>query len=412
MRLIFALLVSLLLAPTWAESPPALNALGQEASRLRGLSYRPIKSKVVSQKEASKYVLELLDKELKGSEIDVREALVRHLGLMPANSTTRSILRKLYASQVRGLYDPAKELYLVVQGGGESSPEMSQMAAMAGLDVTRMYTIHELGHAIQDQHFDLKKISKNIQPSMDRSFAAQSLIEGDASLLMLHSALADLGLSPADLAGLGGGGMGMGGDSSMLGMSDPNLAAAPTFFREAVTQPYTIGMSFVSALHSKGGWKTVDQAFRQLPTTSEQIYHPEKYFARERPRKVNMGGIHRSVGGYKLLGYDRAGEFTARIMEMETTGLAGEASAGWGGDRFWVYQKGKSQFVVWRTVWDTARDAQEFETIVRKALSRRGTAAGQQRWVNKDGVYSYKRTGTAVNMLLGIPKSLESKFRN
>lgn len=415
MRLFLFSLFFLLLAPVWAESPAGVNALGQEAARLRGLSYKPIQSKVVSQKEASDYVLKLLEKELKGKEIDVREALVRHLGLMPMSSSSRDIYRKLYASQVRGLYDPSKQLYLVVQGGGTNSPQVQQMAAMAGLDIARMYTIHELGHAIQDQHFDLEKISKEIQLSMDRSFAAQSLIEGDASLLMLHSALADLGMSPSDLAGMGGGmsGMnGMGGDSGMLGMSDPNLAAAPAFFREAVTQPYTIGMSFVSALHSKGGWKSVDQAFRKLPTTSEQIYHPEKYLANERPRTVNMSGIPAQVGGYKLLGYDRAGEFTARILEMETTGLAGQASAGWGGDRFWVYQKGKSTFVVWRTVWDTPRDAQEFETIVRQGLSRMGSAGGPQRWANKDAIYSYKRNGSAVNMLLGIPKSLESKFKN
>lgn len=394
-----------LCAPVAAESPAKVNALGRQAAKLRQLSYKPITSKVVTQKQASAYVLRLLKKEMKGKEVDVREALVKHLGLMPMKTSSRALYRKLYASQVRGLYDPAKKVYLVVNGAGTgSSPELDQMAKMAGLDITSMYTIHELGHAIQDQHFNLQKISKKVHSNFDRGFAAQSLIEGDASLLMMHSALAQLGMSPADMAGLGGG---LGGDPSMMGMGDPALAAAPTYFRESLTQPYTQGMTFASALHAKGGWASVNAAFRQLPTTSEQIFHPEKYFRREKPKKVSKTGIPSQLGGYKFLGADRAGEFTARIMELETSGIAGVASAGWGGDRYWVFKKGKSTFVIWRTTWDSENDAREFETLTRQTLAKMGKAKGKNRWLKGSKVYSYTRKGRTLNMLLGVPVKLE-----
>ena len=48
-----------------------------------------------------------------------------------------------------------------------------------------------------------------------------------------------------------------------------------------------------------------------------------------------------------------------------------EASAGWGGDKLVVLENGAVRTILWRTAWDTARDADEFFEIYAAALKRR-----------------------------------------
>lgn len=407
MRRFTLTLLGICLLSGWLVAETSLGKLGRDAGRLRGLSYRDIPSRAVSQQEASAYVLRLLKKELATRQIDVREALLKELRLMPAQADSRQIYRQIYASQVRGLYDPDKKQYVVVKGGGGGAGNLESLGAGLGLNVTDLYTVHELGHAIQDQHFNLSEISKRVADSFDQSFAASSLIEGDASVLMMDYMLGSLGLTPDALGGLGGGGM----DLSLLSASDPNLASAPLFFRESVTGPYTHGTQFVTALKRQGGWKRVDRAFKRIPTTSEQIFHPEKFVQRiENPRKVSLAGLPKSIGGYAALGEDRAGEFTARIMEQELTGLAGEASAGWGGDRYRVYTKGQQRFVIWHTVWDSPRDAKEFADLAASNLARGAQKKDRESWLRGGRLYRVSRKGQKVDLQLGVPPELADKL--
>ena len=48
---------------------------------------------------------------------------------------------------------------------------------------------HEIVHALQDQHFDLQQVHKDIQGDWDRDDAYTSLIEGDATALMVAYAV-------------------------------------------------------------------------------------------------------------------------------------------------------------------------------------------------------------------------------
>lgn len=307
-------LVSLFLSCTLYISAVADTGLGFEAAKLRGLSYKKIPSKKLTQKQAASYVLRLLDKELEPDPTLCKEIFLKQLGLMPKNSSIREILGKLYANQIRGLYDPEKKIFIVVDGVDDQSAS-AVAAAMSGLDATEIYTIHELEHAIQDQHFDLSAISKSVKNDSDRAFAVQSLIEGDASLVMMNFTLAKLGMDEAavDLSG------GIGTEYSTedlkeLGLedylteqseqpvfNDSAIAGAPLYFQELLTVPYNQGMVFVQAVKKNGGWSRVNKAFKSLPVSSEQIYHPEKYLrAKDRPKKVPLGQVKKQVGAYRL----------------------------------------------------------------------------------------------------------------
>jgi len=351
-------LLAILAGPVVAQDLPKLGKL---AAELRGLSYQPVTAQVVSQKECSAYLLKLLDAELEPRKTRVQEGFLQLLGLLGERQSMKAVLSELYTDQVRGLYDPARKRYLVVKGGMASGEEAQAeaMAAAMGMSMTDMLTVHELGHAIQDQHFNLTRISKSVADDADKSFAAQTLLEGDASVLMLDFAARSMGLDPAALAGaLDPSSMATGGGSGAL-------ARAPRYFRELLSLPYTQGMVFVSALKRRGGWKAVDQAYASLPASSEQVLHPEKYL-RDPPRSVSLAKYPQQLGRYKALGEDTAGEFTVKMLEGGDV-----AAAGWGGDRYRVYVDGAKECAVWETVWDSEKDAREFEALAKRLRKAR-----------------------------------------
>jgi len=72
------------------------------------------------------------------------------------------------------------------------------------------------------------------------------------------------------------------------------------------------------------------------------------------------------------LGQDTAGEFTIRCWAREN-GAGDEAAAGWGGDRYQVSRTSSGLSGVWVSVWDTDKDALEFEQLAKKASAKKKT---------------------------------------
>jgi hypothetical protein len=64
---------------------------------------------------------------------------------------------------------------------------------------------------------------------------------------------------------------------------------------------------------------------------------------------------------------------------------ARRAATGWGGDRSFVFEReGRAPLFVWRTVWDTPRDAQEFFRAYNLMLQRRAEPAAAQSESERD----------------------------
>lgn len=372
------LLALVLLAPLPAAAAPDLPALEAEVERVRGLEFkRPVPAESKTLEEAGADVRELLKREMDVPSTAIREGFLKSLGLLPEDASLERLLSRLYGEQVRGLYDPHRKVFLVVTDGAES-PVTQQTLPLLGLDLAALYTLHELEHALQDQHFELLDIDKATSGSFDRAMAAQALIEGDANLVMFDSAAQKLG-ADSDmvvqfLGQMGGGVPGMD--------SFPEYQGAPRFMREYLTMPYFSGLQFVASLRRAGGWEKVNTAFRQLPASTEQVLHPEKYLqGGDPPLRVDLSAMPDTFGDYRCLGSDTAGEFVARVW---AEGGAGEvegraAAAGWGGDTYRVYTSPTGRFVVWATAWDTEADAVDFEQFAKSALAGREATSVERR---------------------------------
>jgi hypothetical protein len=386
-------------APTNAKSAAVVAATSEvlkETSEIRELPIlRPVKSGAQSRAEIERMIIKNMNEETKPEETRASELALKKLGLVPQDFQFRPFIVKLLTEQVAGYYDPkVQQFYL---------------ADWIDLDGQKPVMAHELTHALQDQHFNLRRFEKWPKGDSDAEMAAHALIEGDATLAMIRYVTRDLGRAVAFAKSLGT-------DDN----SSEQIEKAPRAIRESLLFPYEQGSQWVTNLYKRGGWPLVSKAFTDLPQSTEQILHADKYFAREAPVKIELADIHATLGaGWKRIDYDVNGEWGCYLVlnEYLKTGAA-QATAGWGGDRFAVYEEPKSGqvFVTQMTVWDTEQDAREFyEAYARRTAARYNGASevemaasasdGQAKgWqTSNDGRVVMEMRGKRVLILEGVP---------
>ncbi len=114
----------------------------------------------------------------------------------------------------------------------------------------------------------------------------------------------------------------------------------------------------------QGGWQAVNQLYIDVPKSTEQIIHPEKYVAKEQPQEVTIPDLKNSLGdSWSQLDSNVLGELYMKIYleAFVDSATATKASEGWGGDRYVFYEDAnKRDLLALRSTWDTPQDAQEF----------------------------------------------------
>ena len=388
MRWLSLLLLLSLTCPLAADDKH-LRDLGFVAARLRQLPYRPIKSREVSQAECATYVKGLLNKEMKPNETLRREAFLRHLGLLTDRRPLKRIYLDLLADQVRGLYDPKRKLFLVVHGSPVNFVErgVGFMFSLMGVDITDVFTVHELTHAVQDQHFNLDKLIKQVPSDFDRELALQSLVEGDATYVMWEYTVSGRPPQAREdfLQKVCRYPLDDNGDLFLTGAA----AATPLFVRETLNFPYLGGSAFVRGFILRGGWPALNRVYVNPPQSTAEIFHPETY--PNRPIRLQLERL--ALGpGFKSVGQDSAGEFTIRIL-ARTQGFNQQRICGWLGDHYEVYQGPSGSAIVWDSRWERKGQAIYFMSLLAKTLSR---TRGDKTWKSsggEDGVFVWNKDG-------------------
>ena len=367
-------------------------AVLKETSELRELSIlKAVKSGAQSRADIERMIIKNLDTETTPEEMYAAEALLKAFGLAPKEFAYRTFLIKLLTEQVAGYYDPkAQQFYL---------------ADWIELEGQKPVMAHELTHALQDQHFNLKRFEKWPKGDSDAELAAHALIEGDATLAMtLYMARNPL-VALAFIRSLGS-----------QEIATEQFKQAPRALRESLLFPYEEGSAWATQLYKRGGWEMVSQAFTKLPQSSEQILHADKYFSYEAPQKITLADFKSVLGpAWKRIDVDVNGEWGCFLILDEFLNNAAEskqASAGWGGDRFALYETSKpgETFIAQLTAWDTPQDAREFFDAYAKRTAKRyagatTTAQKEDRveWQTSAGGVVLELRGSRVAILEGIP---------
>lgn len=250
------------------------------------------------------------------------------------------------------------------------------------LRVDRGTLVHELTHALQDQHFGLEREGETI----DERRAELGLIEGEANYLPYlydercgdeWQCLPDPGV-PAELEP---------GDRPF------NLGLFLSIYA-----PYAEGPAFVSHLHESEGWSAVDRAFDDRPASTSQVIHPERY-PDDGPIDVDVpdrssdawepitdddGEVRtETIGEATLFGtlwtngvVDRP--LTEGGSELAPYNYSHPTTDGWAGDTLKVYERTDEETEdtvtahVWTLAWEDAADAEAFAEAYRALLEANG----------------------------------------
>jgi hypothetical protein len=264
---------------------------------------------------------------------------------MAADFDLHSFILDLLTEQIAGYYDPETDEFVIINDDDEFDA-LEQIAHA-----------HEYVHALQDQYYNLELLDDDDLDS-EAAFAIQALAEGEATLvqsLFLVGGYFDMG----QLLGL---------VEQSLNVDTAVLDSAPPVLAHELEFPYLGGLEFVQALHQQGGFDAIDAAWNNLPQSTEQILHPQRYLDGDVPKIVSLAPLTDTLGaGWELADEDTLGEFYLReyLVQQLDDDAVDQAATGWGGDRYAVYwnEAGQAPLLVLKLRWDTPADAAEFAQL-------------------------------------------------
>ncbi len=325
----------------------------RDVERIRGLKFvKPVNYAELDRADLRDKVLSLLEDQITDEEFENASTTLAALGFLAHDVDLKSSLVELLSEQIAAFYDQHSHQLYMFRGTDLSRADQ------------RIILAHELTHALQDQHFALRKLPLELKDNDDRVAATQALIEGDATLAMSMFMLQEMaGDSPLEILGL------------VFTQPMEKLLQTPRYLRETLVFPYLAGQQFATAIHAVGGFEALNDAFRAPPTSTAQIFDTSKFLAPGRVEPVDVRWRDSSVHGQEPLLENTAGELGIRLLFKEWLGReVGEAvGSGWAGDRYRSYAASGQRAVhtVWRIGWATPEDAQEYLAACEKLLMKR-----------------------------------------
>jgi SecD-like export protein len=349
-------------------------------------------------------------------------------GLIPRSMNLRDNYPQSIAAGLAGVYDWHDKVLTLVTGPetlfGDAYSQ--RHGAVIAARIREGLLIHELTHAVQDQHFDMARLTAGGAWS-DAAMAHLALVEGDATLVML----ADMaGTPPGEIPRVSLLLRHMLDHPEQFSAMAPGVPGAagpadePAWFRETTVFSYVQGASFCAAVLERGGQRLLDYAFSaDPPRSTEQILHPDKWLGRrDDPVAIAWPDLRVELPGYVKAAEGQLGELGIKILlrqGLHDPQRAEAAAAGWGGDRFAVYRRpirgsaaaasrapggpvvagkgeghdGAETVLAWITDWDDSHDAARFaaaagelgvgwsveRTAARRVVLLRGSLAAAER---------------------------------
>jgi hypothetical protein len=362
-------IVAVLVLVSASVRAASLEAEMKAVERLRGLTFdRPVVQRTITRAELPRVLRAQMEKSLPYSPEDYALVL-RALQLVDAGTSNLvDSMIDLYQSQVLAFYDPLTHTYFAI----DTLP-----TAAAGLvddeTLRQSVVIHELTHALQDQHFQAGARDMALQKDTDGGLALHALMEGEATLVMLDYILDRAGekigdvLASPEVLGLL--------TSSMSGADKTIDPSTPRYFAESLKFPYAEGLKLVIEGYRRGGWKMVDRMDENPPRSTREVLHPSEYFARLAGAASTPAPFDDRSPIPGALTVEHLGEFHWRF-------LVGDAGAGWIDDRVTVTQNLQCDpTVLVDTHWESAAQARAFRDAYIAFLRDRGF----EPWVALDG---------------------------
>lgn len=404
---LLALLVS-------AAAPPApahdnlcqeVPAIASELTQISGMKLRhPVPCDFISKARVNQFLNQRIQEETKPEEIRAEELTLKMFGLVPQNFDLAKTTVDLLTEQAAAFYD---------YEGKEGGHKALYITESAGSEPEEPVLAHELSHALADQNFDLKKYIHQGRKSDDGSTARLAVMEGQATWMMSEYLARKNGQSLQTSPGLA---------ATMSTVSDsddgqyPVFDKAPLYLRLSLVFPYTKGMLFQQAVVQRDGDAGFAEVFRHAPLSTQQVMHPDKYFANVKPTDPRLP--EPVLHGYKGLVGGSLGELEHEILLEQYAGKEEAAAIAphWRGCNFALLENKKAGRVVlvYASDWDSEDSARRYFAAYREILSKKwkrmtvhAESAAGIRGTGDNGGFELRLQGTRVTSVEGLGPALD-----
>jgi hypothetical protein len=243
-------------APVPKKWDPRLKPIADKVAELRKLKFEhPVAAEFLGDAAFEKKVAVDHSKLTKTDKEDIArsQGQLRALGLIGPDVDILGAVESLQQSGVLAYYEPKTQL-ITVKG-----TDLSNVS-------TRVTVAHELTHALQDQHFDLQKLSKNAAKAHG-STALQTLVEGDA--VRTENAYKET-LSNADQQAY----TRQNAEVSKQAQSEITAKGVPDTLSVLFQAPYVLGRSMLMSVIAKDQEQGVDKLFEDPPVADASFVTP------------------------------------------------------------------------------------------------------------------------------------------
>lgn len=232
-----------------------LPGVSEGVEQLRNLEFdRDVPAEFLDKEEFTELAMRRVQRSMKAEDLATLTDILVMLDAVPSDLDLEQATNELLGQSITGLYMPSREKLFVATTEGELDPSSEVTLA------------HELGHAIVDQQVGLPKLGALGRSDADAGFAAQALVEGDATLLSQQYAISLM--TQDEIQDLYG---------DVEGQAESLTAEIPYILEQTFFFPYREGAMFVCHLFAEGGWDAVNDAYGDLPQASADILFPHRY---------------------------------------------------------------------------------------------------------------------------------------
>ena len=398
------------------------------ASRDTGLPIRKkVKRTIISRQQVEKYVGEKFKNDADRIRFERSELVQKKFGLLPRDFDLHSFLVKLLIEQVAGFYDEKTKTMNLLDW---NEPEM-QRPVMA----------HELTHALQDQSYDLEKMSKEDEEvekkglkdldalirNDEESTCRSAVLEGQAMIVLLDYVLAPQGGSVEKAPQV----VDMMGASMEKGHDSPVFDSAPLLLQEELAFPYRQGMKFIKdLLVARGKELAYKGVLDRMPQTTREIMEPKEYLAGHRVPPLLLPNLDFLKKDYEPFDAGAVGELDVNILLRiyADDDVANRLTPEWRGGAYYAAgRKGAKPpdrnstahiGMFYASKWATEEAAQEFAKVYADALPKRykelrrihGDAPGPLGWASSDGTIYIQQTGNMVVAVESFDEDVTKKL--
>ena len=312
--------------------PPDLKEDQLVVSKVRGYSFEKLVEAEIHDRNDFR---ELYDKEVSEAKTRIERdgIFLSILGLVDSADAFRAEIINAGAEESGGVYLPKeKQLWL------SKLVDNSELA--------HQVLLHELVHALQDEHFDLKKLNLWEETGHEeQADVAHALFEGDAQLYgyLAYRCIAgdcDFDSWPEELI-------------EAEQRIRETLASEKNLVRASMIAPYYDGLRYLRLSHQKLGRQGIDAALSKPPLHSISLLLPE--LDTSNLEEVVCSAELGSVGAASLR------LLLSQIVDFDT---AETLASSWRGDNFKLHQGQDQNSIIWQIT-----STKESSSALHKALS-------------------------------------------